>query len=394
METGLARFMAVFRNEGVTDRVRLLHPTVADGNCKTDTMVHSKVMIVDDMLLRVGSANLNNRSFGLDTECDLVFQATSAEHRRAIGGLRNRMLGHFCGVTESEVAAFLADGGSLIEAAGSLSKHGHKLEPIELCETAVASTSALEEVADPERPISPPEFLKNFVGERPRARRVGRLAKVLGAGLFVVALVLAWHLTPLAELTDPRTVDQWIAWLADMPAAPAMVLVIFVVAGLIAFPVTLLIAATAAAFGPWLGFAYAGVGAVTSAVVAYGAGRLIGRSALENLLGPRLNRIRRGIARRGVVAIAAVRMVPIAPFTVVNLAAGASRIPLSDYIIGTILGMTPGLVLMSALGSQILNVITRPTAEGIALFAVAVVAWLGVSLGTQALVIRYRSSKA
>ena len=44
-------------------------------------MVHSKVMIVDDRFLRVGSANLNNRSMGADTECDLAFEATSEAHR-------------------------------------------------------------------------------------------------------------------------------------------------------------------------------------------------------------------------------------------------------------------------------------------------------------------------
>ena len=45
----------------------------------------------------------------------------------------------------------------------------------------------------------------------------------------------------------------------------------------------------------------------------------------------------------------------------VNLAAGASRIPFADYVLGTILGMLPGLVLMSALGHQIFNVLTAPT---------------------------------
>ncbi len=47
-------------------------------------MVHSKVMIVDDGFLRVGSANLNNRSMGADTECDLAFEASCDEHREFI----------------------------------------------------------------------------------------------------------------------------------------------------------------------------------------------------------------------------------------------------------------------------------------------------------------------
>ena len=106
------------------------------------------------------------------------------------------------------------------------------------------------------------------------------------------------------------------------------------------------------------------------------------------MLGPRLNRIRRAITRHGVLAVATVRMVPVAPFTVVNLAAGASRIPFTDYVLGTILGMLPGLVLMSALGYQIFNVLTAPTPLNVSLFVLAVVAWIGASLGIQALVTR------
>ena len=53
-------------------------------------MVHSKVMIIDDRFLRVGSANLNNRSMGADTECDLAFEATSEAHRKYIARLRRQ----------------------------------------------------------------------------------------------------------------------------------------------------------------------------------------------------------------------------------------------------------------------------------------------------------------
>jgi uncharacterized membrane protein YdjX (TVP38/TMEM64 family) len=86
-------------------------------------------------------------------------------------------------------------------------------------------------------------------------------------------------------------------------------------------------------------------------------------------------------------------MVPIAPFTLVNLVAGASRIPLSDYMIGTILGMLPGLILMSALGYQIITILTKPTLLNVTLFILAVVAWIAASLGAQALVLRLRRSK-
>jgi uncharacterized membrane protein YdjX (TVP38/TMEM64 family) len=303
------------------------------------------------------------------------------------------MFGHFCGATEDEAAAALAQTGSLIATAESLSRHGHSLKPVEIDVSGPSPLSTLEEIADPERPVAPPEFLKMFVGERPRARRIGRVAKVIGLGIAVLLLILTWRFTPLVELTDPAAVRQWFADFADAPAAPAIVLAIFVIGGLLVFPVTVLIAVTAATFGPWLGFAYAGVGALASAMVAYGVGALAGRQALEDVMGPRLNRVRRSILRRGVLAIAAVRMVPIAPFTLVNLAAGASKVPLSDYLIGTILGMLPGLIVISALGHQIINIIAEPTPLNVFLLVAAVLAWIGVSLATQAFITRWRSAK-
>lgn len=62
-------------------------------------IVHSKVSVIDDRLLRVGSTNLNNRSLGFDTECDLVVQAETEAQRDAVRTLRDRLIGHFLGCT-------------------------------------------------------------------------------------------------------------------------------------------------------------------------------------------------------------------------------------------------------------------------------------------------------
>jgi phospholipase D1/2 len=390
MHVGLGRFMRVFEDAGVSERVALFYPQVREGNRAVEIMIHSKVMIVDDVFLRVGSANLNNRSFGLDTECDLAFEATTPEQRRAILRVRDGMLGHFCGVGADEVAASLSRSGSLIATARSLRRGGHSLEPIDLEGAEIGTVSALESVADPERPIAPPAFLQTFVGERPRVQPLRRFAKIIGVGIVIVALILAWRFTALSALAHPDHVRQWLSGIADMPAAPLIVLATFVVGGLLMFPVLLLIAATAAAFGPWLGFALASTGAIASAIVTYGVGAAIGRRTMEKILGPRLHRLRRGIVRRGVLAVAAIRLVPVAPFTLVNLVAGASKIPFADYVLGTIIGMAPGLILMSALGYQIWSVITAPTLTNVLLFILAVLGWLAVSIGAQGLLLRWR----
>ena len=76
MQGGRGGFLDPFVAAGVTDRLRILYPSVADEKSSAAVMVHSKVMIVDDGFLRVGSANINNRSMGADTECDLAFEAS------------------------------------------------------------------------------------------------------------------------------------------------------------------------------------------------------------------------------------------------------------------------------------------------------------------------------
>jgi phosphatidylserine/phosphatidylglycerophosphate/cardiolipin synthase-like enzyme/uncharacterized membrane protein YdjX (TVP38/TMEM64 family) len=392
MHLGRVHFMRILADAGLADRVHLAYPEVREGTQSSDTMVHSKVMVVDDVLLCVGSANLNNRSMGLDTECDLAIAAQTPDQRAAVARVRNTLLGHHCGFGADDVAASLGRTGSLIASAKELSARGHRLVAIEEKPGPVLRwLEGVKDLADPEQPIAAPAFLRGFVGTRPSARRFWRVAGVLGAALVVVALTLAWRFTPLATFANPRVLQEWLEAAAQSPQAPVVVVGAFVIGGLVAFPVTLLIAATAAVFGPWLGFAYAAAGALASALVTYFLGARLGRRLLEDALGPRLHRVRRSLLRRGVLAIAAVRLVPIAPFTLVNLVAGASRIPLPHYLAGTILGMAPGMIVLAALGVQILTVLTEPTATNVMLFLTAVAAWIGLSIGVQALLLRPRS---
>jgi uncharacterized membrane protein YdjX (TVP38/TMEM64 family) len=104
---------------------------------------------------------------------------------------------------------------------------------------------------------------------------------------------------------------------------------------------------------------------------------------LRSVIGPRLKRVQRRIVNGGVLAIAAIRLIPIAPFTVVNLVAGASDIRLGAFVAGTILGMAPGLVVMSALGHQLMRIISGPSATDIALLAGVIALWLILAGGIQ-----------
>jgi phosphatidylserine/phosphatidylglycerophosphate/cardiolipin synthase-like enzyme/uncharacterized membrane protein YdjX (TVP38/TMEM64 family) len=393
MRNGRIRFIRTFQDAGIADRIRLLYPHVEDGSGATDTMMHSKVMIVDDRFLRVGSANLNNRSMGTDMECDLAIEAATDNERAQIAAVRNRLLADHCGVSAADVAQCFESGATLLEAATSLSGAGHSLRGVDDGEPDPEEFARyIESIADPERPIALEAITsQEFTG---RGFRVpfANLAKIGAALLFVLGLTAIWNLTPLADQLTPAAIEAALTSVAASPWAPAYVLAAFLGGGLVAFPVVLLIAGTAAAFGPILGFTYATVGSLASALLTYGIGAWLGRRPLQSILGPRLSRIRNRICRSGLVAVAAVRLVPIAPFTLVNMVAGACRIPMGAYLGGTALGLLPGLFAISALGHQIFRYIIDPNPADFALLIAAALLWLALIIAGQALAVRARGT--
>jgi uncharacterized membrane protein YdjX (TVP38/TMEM64 family) len=153
--------------------------------------------------------------------------------------------------------------------------------------------------------------------------------------------------------------------------------------GLVAFPVIVLIAATAAALGPWIGGLSATAGVLLSSLLLFMIGRFLGHKRLQSLLGRRALRVQRHIIGQGMVAVAMIRMVPIAPFSLVNLLAGASQLRLRDFLIGTILGMAPGIITMAALGSQIADFAKNASWSNALLLGLTIVLWIAVCLAVQ-----------
>jgi phosphatidylserine/phosphatidylglycerophosphate/cardiolipin synthase-like enzyme len=87
-------------------------------------IVHSKVAIIDDRLLRVGSANLNNRSIGLDTECDLAFEGRDKLERQVITAFLARLIGHFLAREPLDVIEAMQREGGLAAAIHALDVKG------------------------------------------------------------------------------------------------------------------------------------------------------------------------------------------------------------------------------------------------------------------------------
>jgi phosphatidylserine/phosphatidylglycerophosphate/cardiolipin synthase-like enzyme/uncharacterized membrane protein YdjX (TVP38/TMEM64 family) len=384
MGTRRTRIVERLRDADRHGRLRLLYPVVP--GVDPDTFrVHSKLMVVDDRLLRIGSANLANRSMGLDTELDLAIEAEPATAlARRLEGVRDDLLGEHLGCTAEEVSAAVRREDGLAAAVDALASGPRRLEPLptEPPEWMEEMEEWLpdEAILDPERPMAFDDLVRRFLpDEEPDPERRRAQWAVLGGVLGLALLAALWRFTPLetwarpdalAALADPLRESAWGPW----AFAAGMAL-----GGLVMLPVTAMIVASALVFGPALGFVVAWSGAMASALLGYGIGRLLWRDALRRLLGPRLRRLSQRVGHRGLVAVATLRVVPVAPYTAVNLAAGASHVGLRDYSLGTVLAMTPGILALTVLADRVARAVRDPGPGTVLLVvAVALVAWLGL----------------
>jgi phosphatidylserine/phosphatidylglycerophosphate/cardiolipin synthase-like enzyme len=180
MDTARARLVQFVRRADHAGRFRLYCPVTSGGR---PIYVHAKLMIVDDRILHTGSANMNNRSLRLDTECDLTIDARvpgNASAASTIARLRDDLLAEHLGVTTAEVSEAVAREGSLIAAVEALRGAGRSLrelafQPLNGIEKWLADNTLLDPEGAEEM-FKPLSQRRNLVG---RLRRLVRLRERL-----------------------------------------------------------------------------------------------------------------------------------------------------------------------------------------------------------------------
>lgn len=153
-----------------------IYSPVTEGS--RDIYVHAKVMIVDDVFLRVGSANVNNRSMGLDSECDLVVDARDNEKaRETIRKIECDLLAEHLGVTARKFETMFKAQGSLIGAIEALRGSGRTLWPLDPPRPGKFRTAiSLDETLDPEgkgeifEPTARPGLMRHLRRDRGQAQ--------------------------------------------------------------------------------------------------------------------------------------------------------------------------------------------------------------------------------
>lgn len=214
---------------------------------------------------------------------------------------------------------------------------------------------------------------------------------LLGFVIFMLLFGQAWmNLDDDGQLNQ---LSQLLSAASQSPYAVIGVVSIFSLLALTGFPQILLIAATVIVFGARSGALYAWVATMASATLTFGLGHFLGGRWVRRMGGDRAQRTVNFLSNHGVLASALIRVVPSAPFIVVNAAAGAAHIPMWKFWLGTGAGIVPKITLVAVLAALtpdsktlsegvtgVVDFFTSREPQDVAIIAGVIAAWLGLLL--------------
>ena len=377
----------------------------------TPIYVHSKVLVIDDRLLSIGSANTSNRSLGLDTECNINIEAEGGARRREIDQVCYTLLGEHLEQSADTVESLIQERGgwvAALDAAWSAGRAGrlHRLNETSP-ETWIDQVLPEGICFDPESPLSSEDLFEKLFSrptqtadeneaENPPAGRSGHPEQkeapsarskkkgfLKGALFFLVPLIgLALYFLLEKKGTDLRS---WMIYL-DGARASRWTIPLFitgtVIASVISFPLIVCLILGGVLFGAYWGALLNWSAALVGATLSYFLGLYLGKPLLRNFARKKVPTLTRWIKQKGFWAILILRVIGVFPFTVVNFVAGASRIRLSYYLLATALGMLPGTFLISYFSDSIMQGTINFKSKGPQLLwglSLVLLLWLGSS---------------
>jgi phosphatidylserine/phosphatidylglycerophosphate/cardiolipin synthase-like enzyme/uncharacterized membrane protein YdjX (TVP38/TMEM64 family) len=387
--------MCAFRNDvfrriiaaDTHGRLRLVYPA-ASRALNVPTFIHSKVIIVDDHHVRIGSANFSRRSMGVDSECDLSVDAGGDERVRAgILRIRNRLLSEHLNLPVDAVARGIEHSGSLRAFVDTTQDADHTLVRIDLgVEDEEPPSEALRAAADPDQPLLSGSLLADFVPPADGATRGGPFrVRVLVAALLTGAL--AWMSTEIVARREFHALQDALNTMTGASSTLWVAVATFLVANVALIPIELMAVAAGLLFGALRGGLVALVGALIAAAIGYAAGRVIGPGGLRRWMSRRAYRSARQLGVHGATGVIVLRLANLASAGSIHLLCGAARVPLSAYIVGTIVGLAPATFALAGVGALLRDTLLDPSRENVILTAGAVLVLVAIAAIVRALLL-------
>ncbi|KIN83201.1 TVP38/TMEM64 family protein [Clostridium botulinum] len=180
---------------------------------------------------------------------------------------------------------------------------------------------------------------------------------IIVAIIFIVLLAfLAYFLrnTILAKDINAVSIKEYINSYGAI--APIIYIILFTLVPLTLFPDSILAIAGGMAFGMVEGSIYTIIGAICGASLSFYIARLLGRTVVEKLIRGKGKWFEDGVEKNGFLVVFILRLIPLVPFDIISYGAGLSKIKFKDFILATMVGIIPGILVFINLGDKVLNI--------------------------------------
>jgi uncharacterized membrane protein YdjX (TVP38/TMEM64 family) len=190
------------------------------------------------------------------------------------------------------------------------------------------------------------------------------------------AIFLAFSRLPLKEWTG-----ELLSWIQTLgPAAPAILIAIYILACVLLVPGSLITLGAGFLFGLTMGYVVVAIGSVAGATLAFLIGRTVAREWISERVGenPKFRAVDEAVGQRGFYIVFLTRLSPLFPFTLLNYFYGITAVKLRDYVLASWIGMIPGTLMYVYFGSivkTLTELVTGTAAQG---SGATILFWVGL----------------
>lgn len=355
------------KKKDAQNKLGIFYPTSGQGTA--EIFVHSKCMIIDDTNVCIGSCNFNDRSMGLDLECNITLDAQNdAETCQKINEQKLLLLSLHSGLPINTLAH------TPIEDLHNTIMHNKESQKKLL---AIAITKppkwqrvlAAYNLADYSHPLIIDSLLdiihKSL--EWTRSKKITQYTKHKKMLIFLLFILPISFASAIGAYNGEgvNNIITTLESLQNISYIGMYILILFIIGELLCIPITFLFLVTATILPLSYSYAVIGAGTLFSALCNYYCGRLIGLTRFKAIVPTVYSTVGTKLTKGNASTVSMVRLLPIMSFSVTSYMAGAVKVAIRPYVFGTLAGILPSVIVLPLIQKNLLFILKEPTLLGV-----------------------------
>lgn len=320
--------------------------------------LHSKLLVVDDNFITLGSANVANRSFNYDAEINISF---TSDDKETMQNIMLERIAEYLQIPAKKIKESWDKHNSLIKAVEENNNQDYKLKAIEpKLNDNLLSNTASSLALDFANPGGKKESTKVFYTLMHRVsniifNRITASAIVIAVlGLVVFSVYTSYGI----EVKEYFYRIEEFAKNSPEIVSFGLVVLLYIVLTLMFIPLVVPITGSVVVFGLIKGSIYSLISLLIAGSIYYLAGRIAAKNkTIDNIPYSNIRNTLKVLKKHSIIAVIMTRFLPSGPFVMVNFFTGAVKIPYKNFILGSFIGLLPGLVSFITLGHSVKNLI-------------------------------------